>query len=108
VIDISLLTVADLNISVPHNLPRDEVLRRLQWFIADTKTRYFHRIQSFEESWNGNIGTLRVSGMGQNVEGTVTVNPSDVTVQGHLPFAAVMFRGRIENGIREQLGRLLS
>jgi Putative polyhydroxyalkanoic acid system protein (PHA_gran_rgn) len=100
--------VADLNISVPHNLPQGEVLRRLQWFIANARTEYANRVQSFQESWNGNTGILRVTGMGHHVEGTITVNPSDVTVQGRLPFAALMIRGRIETGIREQLGRLLA
>jgi len=100
--------VADLNISVPHNLQQDEVLRRLQSFIANARTQYADRIQGFQEAWNGNTVVLRVSGMGQQVEGTITLNPSDVTVQSRLPFMATMFRGRIENGIREQLGRLLA
>ena len=103
-----LPTVADLNISVPHNLQQDEVLRRLQSFIANARTQYADRIQGFQEAWNGNTVVLRVSGMGQQVEGTITINPSDVTVQSRLPFMATMFRGRIENGIREQLGRLLA
>jgi Putative polyhydroxyalkanoic acid system protein (PHA_gran_rgn) len=103
-----LPTVADLNISVPHNLQQDEVLRRLQWFIANARTQYADRIQGFQEAWNGNTVVLRVAGMGQQVEGTITINPSDVTVQSRLPFMATMFRGRIENGIREQLGRLLA
>ena len=100
--------MADLNISVPHNLPQDEVLRRLQSFIQNARTQYANHIQNFQEAWNGNTGTFDGTVMGQHVVGTVAVNSSDVTVQGRLPAIAFFMRGRIENGVREQLGRLLS
>jgi Putative polyhydroxyalkanoic acid system protein (PHA_gran_rgn) len=46
--------------------------------------------------------------MGQKASGTVTVNPSDVAVQLTLPFAASLFKSKIESGIRDSLTRILA
>jgi hypothetical protein len=100
--------VADLNISVPHNLSQDEAFRRIHLHITNLRTQYAHHIQGFQEDWKGNTGAFRGTVKGQHVVGTVTVNSSDVTVQGRLPVIAFFMRGRIEKGIREELGRLLS
>jgi hypothetical protein len=98
----------DLNISIPHSLPQDEVVRRLQSAIAVAKTQYSNRIQNFQENWNGNAGTLHVTVMGQPLQIALAVNPSDVTVQSALPKMPSMFRGQIENAIREQFAKVLA
>jgi Putative polyhydroxyalkanoic acid system protein (PHA_gran_rgn) len=46
--------------------------------------------------------------MGQKGSGTVAVIPSDVTVQITLPFAASLFKSKIESGIRDTLTKILA
>jgi Putative polyhydroxyalkanoic acid system protein (PHA_gran_rgn) len=100
--------VPDLDISVPHQLSQDEALSRLKSAIADAKAEHSSKIQELREEWNGYAGTLRVTAMGQSLEVVLTVNPSDIRVQSKLPFLASMFRGQIEEAIRQQGGKLLA
>jgi hypothetical protein len=38
----------------------------------------------------------------------VTVEPNEVKLHGVLPFAAMMFKGKIEQTVREELEKLLA
>ena len=98
----------NLKISIPHELPQDEALRRIKSAIADAKKQYGEKIDELRESWNGNSGTLDVTAMGQKLSVALTVNPSDVTVQSALPMIAMMFRGKIEAAIRQEGTKLLA
>jgi hypothetical protein len=97
-----------LLLSVSHQLSQDEALRRIRSAVAHAKVRYADKINEMRQSWNGYLGVFKVSGMGQKASGTVAVNPSDVTVQITLPFAASLFKSKIESGIRGTLTRILA
>ncbi len=100
--------MADLIVSVNHRLSQDEALRRIQMAVAQAKMQYSDKISDLRETWNGYVGAFQISAQNQQVSGTVTVNPSDVTVQITLPFLASMFKPMIETGVREQLTRILA
>src|ERR1700733_15868818 len=93
--------MSDLMVSVSHWLPQDEALRRIRAAVAHAKVQYSDKINDLHDNWNGYIGGFEVSGMGQKAPGNVAVNPSDVTVQIALPFAASLFKSKIESGIRD-------
>jgi hypothetical protein len=97
-----------LTVSVSHQLSQDEALRRLQAAVALAKEQYSDKINDLRQNWEGYIGTFEVSGMGQKASGTVAVNPSDVTVRITLPFAALVFKPKIESGIRDALTKILA
>ena len=94
--------------SVTHRLSQDEALRRIRAAVAQAKAQYSDKINDLRDSWNGYVGTFEVSGMGQKASGTAAVNPSDVTIQITLPFAASLFKSKIESGIRDTLTRILA
>src|ERR1700733_11249786 len=71
----------NLIVSINHQLPQDQALRRIQAAVGQAKVKYSDKINDLRDSWNGYVGAFKVSGMGQKAAGTVTVNPSDVTVQ---------------------------
>ena len=48
------------------------------------------------------------NGYGFPVSGTLIVKPSEVEISGDLPFAAMLFKGKIESGIHDQLKKLLA
>jgi hypothetical protein len=98
----------NLKISIPHELPQDEALRRIKSAIAHAKKQYGEKIDELRESWNGTSGTLDVTAMGQKLSVVLTVNSSDVTVQSSLPMIAMMFRGKIESAIRQEGTKLLA
>jgi hypothetical protein len=100
--------MSNLTVSVSHRLSQDAALRLIQAGVARAKVQYSDKINDLRESWNGYVGAFDVSGMGQRASGTVAVNPSDVTVQIKLPFAASLFKSKIESKIREGLMRILA
>jgi hypothetical protein len=100
--------MSNLMVSVSHRLSQDEALRRIRALVAQAKVQYSGKISDLHETWNGYVGAFEASGMGQKGSGTVAVNPSDVRLQITLPFAASLFKSKIESGIHETLSRILA
>jgi hypothetical protein len=101
-------TLPDLIVSVSHRLSQDEALRRIQAAVAQAKTQYSDKIDDLGEGWDGYVGTFQISAQNQQASGTVMVNPSDVTVETTLPFLALVFKSRIEFGLRDVLTNILA
>jgi Putative polyhydroxyalkanoic acid system protein (PHA_gran_rgn) len=100
--------MSKLLVSVSHRLSQDEALRRIQSAVTRAKAQYSEKISDVRDTWSGCVGAFEVSGMGQKASGNVAVNPSSVTVQITLPFAATLFKSKIESGIRDTLTRILT
>ena len=96
-----------LIVSIDHRLSQDEALRRIRATVAQARAEYADEIDELRESWSGYVGAFQLSAMSQQASGAVTVNPSDVTVQITLPFLALVFKSRIESGMRDELAKIL-
>lgn len=99
--------MGNITVTVQHNLGQDEALKRVKTFVSEMKTQYGSKA-SFEESWNGNVGTFSGSGSGVSASGTVTVNPADVTVDLTVPAIVMFMKGTVESGMRQNLERVLA
>jgi hypothetical protein len=97
-----------LSLTVPHGLGQAEALTRLQGFLEKLKQRHQDKVSNLEEQWQDNRLDYSFSTYGFNIKGDLTVEPDKVQVNGALPFAAMMFKGKIEQTIRDELTRLLS
>jgi hypothetical protein len=97
-----------LTVTVPHTLDPQEATKRLQGFLERVRSRYADQVSDLEEEWGENSGTFGFKTYGFNVKGSMAVEPNQVRVEGDLPFAAMMFKGRVEQTIRENLERLMS
>jgi hypothetical protein len=97
-----------LILSVSHQHSQDEAMRRIQAAVTQAKAKYSDKINEMSDSWDGYIGNFEVSGKGQKASGTVAVNRSDVSVKLRLPLAALLFKSKIESGIRRELTRILA
>jgi hypothetical protein len=82
-------------VSVSHRLSQDEALRRIHAAVTQAKEQYSDKINDLRESWNGYAGAFQIPAQNQQVSGTVTVNPSGVTVQSTLHFLAFQTNNRI-------------
>ncbi len=96
------------SVQVDHQLDQSEAVSRLQTLLEKIKTRYQDQLSGIEESWAGNILDFKFSSYGFKIKGVLTASGSDVKIDGDLPFAAMMFKGRIEQTIRDELVKLLS
>lgn len=97
-----------LTISTPHSLGAEEAKTRLQNYFAEIKEQYKDRISNLEEKWDGNRLEYSFSTYGFNIKGDMTVEPSEVKVVGNLPFAAMMFKGQIEQTVKSELEKKLA
>jgi hypothetical protein len=96
-----------LNMAVSHNLTQDEAVRRVRNLLNDVKTHFADKISDLHEEWDGNMGKFHFSAMGFPVSGTLTVKTSQVEISGNLPFAAILFKRKIESTIKDRAEKLL-
>jgi putative polyhydroxyalkanoate system protein len=97
-----------LTISIPHSLGADEAASRLKGFFEKLKSRYQDKMSNLEESWEGNKLNYAFSTFGFSIKGDLNVEDNAVNVNGSLPFAAMMFKGQIEQSVRQELEKLLA
>jgi hypothetical protein len=65
-------------------------------------------IDSMEGTWNGNNLTFELTVMGMKVSGTLTVSDDVIEIQGTMPFALSLMRGRMEKTMEQELRNLLA
>ena len=97
-----------LKISFPHQLGQPEAVERLKNLLTRVKDKYQDQVSDLKESWNDNTLTFSFSTYGFQVAGDVIVQPTEVQLDGQIPFAAMMFKGKIENAVRDQLTKELA
>jgi hypothetical protein len=99
--------VPKFSLSVPNPLGKQQAAERLHGFSETLRRKYADQLSDFQQSWDGDRSEFSFSAMGFRVAGTLTVEEQQVLVEGDLPFAAALFKGRITGAITEQLGKLL-
>lgn len=97
-----------MNLTVTHRLSQEEALRRVQGLLEDLRSQYSDQISDLREQWNDNKCQFSFSASGFSVSGTLTVTSSNVELSGDLPWAASLFKGKIESTIRERAEELLA
>ncbi len=107
-IEIKEKALPKLNMTVPHGLAQDEAVKRVKNLLSDVKTQFADTIEDLHEAWDGHAGRFDFSAMGYPIAGSLTVNPSQVDISGDLPFAAMLFKAKIEATIKDRLGALLA
>lgn len=97
-----------MQVNVGHQLDPDEAVRRLRSFLELVKQAYGHRVSQLEETWEYRSGSFSFQAMGFKTSGTVEIDHQEVRVVGQLPLAAIVFRGQIEQALRENLAKALN
>jgi hypothetical protein len=97
-----------ITLSVPHQLGQDEAKNRISKLIAESRSQFGDKVTDLEEAWTANIDNFRFSVMGFAVEGQLDVQPADLHIDIHLPWAALPFKGRVESEILKHARELLA
>lgn len=96
-----------ITVAVPHELSVDEAVVRLQSFLERVRTDNADRISDVRGEWSGNELQFGFTAIALKIHGTLHVLTEEVRVVGNLPFAALLFRGQIEETMRSELEKLL-
>lgn len=94
-------------VSVPHAMPREDVVEKLKHFSEKISEFGKGQVKDIEQSWEGDTLNFSFKTLGAAISGSMEVLDDKVDVQGDLPFAAALFKGKIESSIQEQLQKLL-
>lgn len=97
-----------LTMSVAHELGADEAVKRIQGFATKLKEQYDGQYKDLEENWIENVLQIGLSTFGMKIKGEMQVEENAVNVNGELPFAAMMFKGKIEQEVRGALEKVLA
>ena len=101
--------MARFNVIVDHGSVRDEVVECLRRFSQQVKESAADTVTEIEESWDqaGNL-IFAFRALGFKVSGQMVTCEQQVTVAGSLPFAALPFRGKIEQQVAEKIRQAIS
>ena len=96
------------SIDVPHTLDQQAAVDKLTGLMSALQTRYKDVASDIQGSWVDNVLNFSLKVMGFTSSGKVTVHDKLAKVEGQLPLAAAMFRGRIEESIKSEMQKELS
>ena len=96
------------NVQVPHPLSQEAAREKLNRFADVLGEKFKDQVSDLEQSWEGDTLRFSFKSYGIQLKGGVTVADKQLDVVGDLPFTAMMFKGKIESAIREQLEKLVN
>ena len=96
------------NTEVAHQLGRHEATERLRSLLDQVREHYRDFVTEVQGDWTNNVLTFSLKTYGFLIDGTLIVDDQSARLAGNLPFAALPFRGKIEQSIADQLRRELT
>jgi hypothetical protein len=97
-----------ISLSVSHQLGQEAAKNRIAVLIADSRDRFAGQVSQVTESWNGYVDAFSFKAKGFSVSGKLDVQPAQVMIELHLPWAAYPLKGRIEKEILTHARQLLA
>ena len=94
--------------AVDHSLGQAEAQARVSTFLDQVQKQYQDMVSSWSGEWEENELSFELIAMNMKVTGVLEVTEDAVLVGGKIPFAMMMFKGRMENTMREELRKLLA
>mgnify|MGYP001077549984 CR=1 FL=1 len=93
---------------VDHSLGREQATQRLKDFVEKVSEHYKDQVNHMEGQWDDNVLQFALTTYGFHISGTLTVDDDKARLYASLPFAALAFRGKIEQSIASEIRRELS
>jgi hypothetical protein len=98
--------VKPLVVSIPHQLGKEEAVRRLKAGLASARTQYASLIKVDQETWTGDRLDFGVTAMAQQVSGTIDVAEDHVRLEVVLPWLLARLASNVQDMVRKR-GTLL-
>jgi hypothetical protein len=93
-------------VSIPHQLGREEALRRLQTGMGRMREQFGDKVGTIEDTWTGDHADFRLGVLGQSVTGGLDVMDDQVRVEVNLPWMLALVAEKAKALIQKQ-GTLL-
>jgi hypothetical protein len=95
-----------LVVSIPHQLGREEAIRRLKNGLQWGREKYGSLVSIQQEDWSDDQLTFRIGALGQSANGAILVSDSDVTLTVQLPWLLAKFAEKAQALLQKQ-GQLM-
>jgi predicted NBD/HSP70 family sugar kinase len=95
------------SVSVPHNTTKDVATEKVKKMLDHVAEKYADQVKNLEQHFEGDKLVFSFKTLGITVSGEGTVDAENVNIKGNIPFAAMMFKGKIESSLRDSLVRLM-
>ena len=76
--------------------------------LGKVKHRYQNQVSDLQETWTDNSVHFGFKTYGFTVSGQMAVEPAEVRFDAKIPLAAMMFKGKIEQTLRDEINRVLA
>ena len=91
-----------LVVSIPHNLGKDEALRRIRSGIGQVRTGFAAHLTVIDENWNADHLDFKVTVLRQTISGAIDVAATQVTLVVELPWALAVVAEKAKALIQKQ------
>jgi hypothetical protein len=96
------------NAEVAHQLGQEEAVSRLKTKFLDLLGhKYRDTVKDVQGTWTDSVLAFSFRSLGMAFKGTLEVGPDTAKINGSLPFAAIAFKGKIEQTIKHELEHAL-
>ncbi|MBC19589.1 MAG: hypothetical protein CMJ74_04910 [Planctomycetaceae bacterium] len=92
-----------IEVSADHQLSATEAAEKLRLFGEKMKEKHGDEVDMIEERWQDHRLDFSLAAKGVTINGELVVTDDHALVRCRLPFAAMLFRGRIERDIQNTL-----
>ena len=97
----------NFNVQVPHALTQAQARERLEKFADVLGEKFRDQVSDLEQNWDGDTLKFKFKTFGIQLQGGIAVADRQLDLNGEMPFSAVMFKGKIESAIRDELEKLV-
>lgn len=91
-----------LVVSIPHQLDRQEAVRRIKSGLTSVRTHYSSFFTIEEENWSGDRLGFNIRALGQSVVGSIEVANDHVRLEVMLPWLLTKIAQRFTGAIRKE------
>jgi hypothetical protein len=95
-----------VTVKVPHNLTQEQAIERARPALDKTVSDFEGR--DLQIAWNGPAADFSFKSLAFTIKVKVTIDAEQATVDVDLPFAAMMFKDKVEKAIAKNLSRALA
>lgn len=100
------------NFAVPHTVGLEKAKKDLRAYLEKMREYASDKVNDMQEDWSkwdtDHVVNFSLKTFGMAIKGAMTVQADKVAVDGEIPFAAMMFKGKIEEGFRDTVRKALS
>jgi hypothetical protein len=93
---------------VPHTLGRETATEKLKGFAQRVQEKYKDQVSSFTGEWVDSVYKFALTTYGFTISGNLTVEDAKAKLDAQIPFAALAFKGKIEQSFAGEIKKALN